>query len=151
MPVLFAQATYQAGKIVAIGDSSIPDDGSGDTGDILYDGYITDASGNHQKLLMNAIIWLTTPALGSETFNESQTQLVVSPNPIQNHQLNIYYHSLNVTKTTFVIYDSLGRLIKQVLVNAALQSIDCSELSAGVYFGKAVSDNNSTLVKFVIE
>ena len=59
--VLVAYARYGLGKVVAFGDSSPFDDGSGDTGDQLYDGYITDASGNHQKLIMNATIWLATP------------------------------------------------------------------------------------------
>jgi hypothetical protein len=58
--VMVAQSTYQLGKVVAIGDSSITDDGTGDTGDVLYDGYVADASGNHQILLMNAIILLNT-------------------------------------------------------------------------------------------
>jgi hypothetical protein len=56
--VLAAYATYGNGKVVAIGDSSIPDDGSGDTGDSLYNGYTQDASGNHRVLLMNAMVWL---------------------------------------------------------------------------------------------
>jgi hypothetical protein len=54
--VMCASATYQAGKVVAVGDSSIPDDGTGDPNDTLYDGYIADAAGNHQKFLMNATI-----------------------------------------------------------------------------------------------
>ena len=58
--VLVAYARYGAGKVVAFGDSSPFDDGSGDTNDQLYDGYISDAGGNHQKLIMNATIWLAT-------------------------------------------------------------------------------------------
>jgi hypothetical protein len=56
--VLFACAFYGSGKVVALGDSSPVDDGSGDTGDALYDGWITDAAGNHEKIIMNATIWL---------------------------------------------------------------------------------------------
>lgn len=58
--VMAAYARYGKGKVVAIGDSSPCDDGSGDTGDILYDGWIADASGNHERLIMNASIWLAT-------------------------------------------------------------------------------------------
>ena len=62
--VMVAYARYGLGKVVAFGDSSPFDDGTGDTGDQLYDGYITDAAGNHQKLIMNATVWLaTTPPL----------------------------------------------------------------------------------------
>ncbi|NVN94749.1 MAG: Ig-like domain-containing protein [Bacteroidetes bacterium] len=56
--VMVARANYGAGKVVAIGDSSPCDDGSGDTGDVLYDGWIADASGNHERLIINATIWL---------------------------------------------------------------------------------------------
>lgn len=61
--VLFAYARYGNGKVAAIGDSSPCDDGTGNPSPnltALYDGYFTDANGNHQKLLMNATIWLAT-------------------------------------------------------------------------------------------
>ena len=61
--VMVAYARYGLGKVVAVGDSSPFDDGTGDTGDQLYDGYITDAAGNHQKLIMNATVWLATSNL----------------------------------------------------------------------------------------
>ncbi len=56
--VLCAYASYGQGKVVALGDSSPADDGTGDTGDDLYDGWIQDANGNHERLIMNATIWL---------------------------------------------------------------------------------------------
>jgi hypothetical protein len=59
--IMFAYARYGNGKVAAIGDSSPCDDGSGDSGDGLFDGYVGDANGNHRKLLMNATIWLATP------------------------------------------------------------------------------------------
>ncbi len=58
--VMCAYARYGNGKIVAFGDSSPCDDGTGDTNDGLFNGYFTDAAGNHQRLLMNATIWLAT-------------------------------------------------------------------------------------------
>jgi hypothetical protein len=60
--VLFAYARYGNGKVCAIGDSSPCDDGTGNPSSnlTLYNGYFTDAAGNHQKLLMNATIWLAT-------------------------------------------------------------------------------------------
>ncbi len=56
--VLFASATYGKGKVVALGDSSPPDDGTGDPGDRLYNGWTKDANGNHERLIMNASLWL---------------------------------------------------------------------------------------------
>ena len=61
--VMVAYATYGAGKVVGFGDSSPCDDGSGDTNDQLYDGWLGDASGNHRILILNATIWLATPTL----------------------------------------------------------------------------------------
>lgn len=57
--VMVAYARYGKGKVVGFGDSSPCDDGTGDNGDNLYDGWITDANGNHERLIMNATIWLT--------------------------------------------------------------------------------------------
>jgi uncharacterized protein YjdB len=58
--VMVARANYGAGRVVMIGDSSPCDDGSGDSGDVLYDGWIADASGNHERLIINATIWLAS-------------------------------------------------------------------------------------------
>lgn len=60
--VMVAYCNYGSGKVVAVGDSSPADDGTGDLNDVLYDGWIADAgnTGNHRKLLMNATEWLAT-------------------------------------------------------------------------------------------
>jgi hypothetical protein len=148
--VMVAQSIYQAGKVVAIGDSSIPDDGSGDTGDTLYDGYIGDALGNHQILLMNAIIWLTTPYLGIDDFETSQSTLIVAPNPVQNKQVKLYYHGTNTTDAVFEIYDAQGRMVQKNTIVDSIQTIDCTQLSAGLYYGKVLASGNSKTVKFIL-
>ena len=58
--VMAAYSTYGAGKIVACGDSSPFDDGTGDTGDTLYFGW-TDVSGDHAQLTINACLWMNPP------------------------------------------------------------------------------------------
>jgi len=55
---MVAYATYGAGKVVACGDSSPFDDGTGDTNDTLYTGWSGDVSGDHGKLALNACLWL---------------------------------------------------------------------------------------------
>ena len=149
--VMVAQSNYMAGKVVAIGDSSIPDDGTGDTGDILYNGYIADANGNHQILLMNAIVWLATPILGTTTFDITQMNVMVSPNPVLGKELTLYYHAAVSNNAIFVIYDSLGRLVKQESITNEIQTINCNGFTPGVYFGKAVSDGTAKTVKFIVE
>ena len=56
--VMVATARYGFGKVVAIGDSSPCDDGSGDSNDVLFTGYNGDVTPNHRNLLMNSSIWL---------------------------------------------------------------------------------------------
>jgi hypothetical protein len=56
--VMAAYAEFGKGKVVALGDSSPADDGSGDRNDHLYDGWIEDANGNHERLIMNGTLWL---------------------------------------------------------------------------------------------
>jgi len=56
--VFFARARYGSGKVCALGDSSPPDDGTGDSNDQLYNGYSAEANGSHRNLLVNAAVWL---------------------------------------------------------------------------------------------
>lgn len=149
--VMVAQSTFQAGKVVAIGDSSIPDDGTGDTGDVLYDGYITDAAGNHRTLLMNAIIWLTTPNLGTTAFEGADAGLVIAPNPIEAKQLKLFYNASLSDTADFMIYDAQGRMVLEQPVTETIQTIDCNRLSAGVYFGKLNNSGITKTVKFAVE
>jgi hypothetical protein len=67
--VMVAIARYGAGKVVAAGDSSPFDDGTGDPNDILYQGYNGDVTPNHRNLIMNATIWLVTNYSTTYTFN----------------------------------------------------------------------------------
>jgi PKD domain len=62
--VVFARCNYGSGKVAAMSDSSPADDNSGDPNDVLYDGWITDAAGNHEKLIINTTIWLAAGANG---------------------------------------------------------------------------------------
>jgi len=58
--VMAAYATYGACKIAACGDSSPFDDGTGDTGDTLYNGWGA-VSGDHAQLAINACLWMNSP------------------------------------------------------------------------------------------
>ena len=59
--VMAAYGTYGLGKVVAIGDSSPVDDGTGDPGDTLYTGWAGEVNGDHADLAMNACLWLDPP------------------------------------------------------------------------------------------
>lgn len=79
--VMVAYARYGKGKVVAFGDSSPFDDGTGDPNDQLYNGYFLDASGNHQKLIMNATIWLAS--INTLPVSIQSYQLNQQPNFVQ--------------------------------------------------------------------
>lgn len=150
--VLCASATYQSGKIVAIGDSSITDDGSGDSGDVLYDGYITDANGNHQKLLMNAIIWLaTTNPLSVENSQSNAIDFMIAPNPIAHKELRYKYSGLANEPAQITIYDTLGRTIKATELKSEEAIIQLNDWTAGVYFCKITSGSKSKVLRFIIQ
>jgi hypothetical protein len=150
--VMCASAIYQSGKVVAIGDSSIPDDGTGDSGDTLYNGYTLDAGGNHQRLLMNAIIWLVTPNLDLEDFNPNHIDITIAPNPIQNKELTFNYVNVDNEPIQIIVFDALGRTIKTVLFTDNNQkSIPLNELHAGVYFCKVSKATQSKVIRFVIQ
>jgi hypothetical protein len=54
--VFCLSSTYgNGGKVVAIGDSSPTDDGTGAPGDVLYNGW---GANSHSRLLLNASLWL---------------------------------------------------------------------------------------------
>lgn len=61
--VTFATSQYGDGRIAAIGDSSPADDGTGDSGDTLYDGWDKASGGvNNKEIFMNATYFLLNPA-----------------------------------------------------------------------------------------
>ncbi len=82
---MVAYSRYGSGKVAAMGDSSPTDDGTGNPSCTLYDGYIADASGNHQLLIMNITIWLADTVVnthvGVEQVAASVPEVVVAPNP----------------------------------------------------------------------
>jgi hypothetical protein len=60
--VTFATATYGAGRVAAIGDSSPADDDSGDPGDTLYPGWDLATGGvQNKEIHLNACHWLLNP------------------------------------------------------------------------------------------
>lgn len=141
--VLCAYGRFYKGKFAAIGDSSPTDDGSGDPGDVLYNGYITDAAGNHQRLLMNITIWLartstlTTSLLQEEPETKSP---VLFPNPVS-ERLNADCQDCTIAG----IYNMAGQ---EIILPASGRHIDVSTLAAGIYYAKTIRGGHITYIKF---
>ena len=155
--VYVAAATYQSGKVFAVGDSSIIDDGTGDTGDTLYTGYTVDANGNHQKLLMNGMIWLmtnNTAAINDNLLNTNH--FIIAPNPIKDGQIHFSFNLEELQSATFSIYDTLGRLVKEknldnLTVGLNYQTIESDNLNLGVYICKLATDNTCKSIQLIIK
>jgi|GEM_PF-1016377 len=129
--VLCAYATYGNGKVVALGDSSPADDGSGDPNDNLYDGWIEDGNGTHERLIMNATIWL------------AQQQIEILPQP-SNNVTNFTVSATTQSTISLSWTDaSGGQLPTSYLIKAAPNSAAISNPIDGT------AETNSTLTKNV--
>ncbi len=136
-------ARWKCGKIASIGDSSPPDDGTGNPASTLYTGYTGDANGNHRPWLMNMMIWLAeggdcAQTTGMNSIKESNT-FSVYPNPMGSYlTIKLPFIAQNATVS---MTDVLG---KEVL---SKDTVECSEVSfnndslnPGIYFVKVVAD-----------
>lgn len=138
-----AYARYGNGKIAAIGDSSPCDDGSGDSNDQLYNGYITDAAGNHRLLLMNITIWLATTnsitTINSVNYSTNNS-VIIYPNPATN------FITINTTTLTPIkIINLVGETVLTTFNTNNI--IDISNLSKGIYFVQTQAGQVTKLIK----
>ncbi|MDD4971468.1 MAG: T9SS type A sorting domain-containing protein [Paludibacter sp.] len=152
--VMFATARYGKGKVAAIGDSSPCDDGTGDTGDTsLYNGYWTDAAGNHRPLLMNATIWLATSKTltAIDEHKSEHMELTVYPNPVRDGNLHVQYVGSESTPASLRIMDLAGKTIKMVQTNTNTSLIDVAGIPTGTYMIRATSEKSvsSHLIEIV--
>jgi Secretion system C-terminal sorting domain len=130
--VLHAHCKYGKGKVAAIGDSSPADDGTGDANDVLYDGYYTDAAGNHRKLFINTTLWLAKTDSVAKPNSIQQIKalkIAVYPNPINNY-VNIESAQLMQSIT---IYNTNGQEIFNKQVNTFSHQLNLNQIAAGLY------------------
>jgi len=154
---LMAYSRFGNGKVAAMGDSSPPDDGTGDSNDVLYNGWITDANGNHERLIMNATIWLATSSpltTGITQFNSGKkTSVNVYPNPF-NSTATIEINSEHSSKNLCIkIFDPIGNEVRSINnIFSKTLVIEKGDLVSGIYF-VTVFDKNFPVAyaKLIIE
>jgi hypothetical protein len=137
---MVAYATYGSGRVVAIGDSSPCDDGSGDPGDVLYDGWIADASGNHEILIVNATIWL---AGGAPTFvdEDISSNFLVNQLTCPDRTEFVISSSGKSDDGEFCVFDMMGNLVyKTQFSSQGKIVISNSSLTKGIYIYKLMVD-----------
>ena len=139
--VLFAGANYGQGKVCGIGDSSPMDDGTGDPNDALYSSYKVAVSGSHQKLMVNAVIWLSTagtaPRMSAPLSAQVQTLgMKVYPNPADD-QLHITFASDENSPSVISVIDLTGHLVFSSEIAGGNSSdevvLDLSTIQSGLY------------------
>ncbi len=148
---LVAYARYgSGGKVAAIGDSSPPDDGTGNPTCTLYNGYWTDASGNHRLLLMNITIWLAeTETTGIEEVNNGQTNVSFFPNPTSS-EVNIKADN-DLTNVHVAVYDMAGKVVyTKFLPMISKDEFSTFNLATGFYLVKLNSDQVVTSSKLSV-
>ena len=154
--VMFAHARYGKGKVAAEGDSSPPDDGTGDPNDALYNGWTTDAAGNHQIIIMNATIWLMENSTVTSVENTSVTPMKfeIYPNPMYGTG-RVKYVLDQSGNVSINMYDVTGKMVKNIFSGQAAQGLqivdfDSSDIPAGVYFCRLESDHLTQTQKVII-
>ncbi|SKB82196.1 Por secretion system C-terminal sorting domain-containing protein [Soonwooa buanensis] len=139
--VMLLTSTYGTGKIVALGDSSVPDDGTGDSGDSLYNGYTDDANGNHRPLLVNSVLWLAQKGdLG--TLDNNINSVKIYPNPTKDY-ITISKKDYN----RFEVIDQTGGLVSNGDIIEF--RIDVQKLNSGIYYLVLKSDTKSETIRFI--
>lgn len=156
--VMCAYSRFGNGKVAVIGDSSPCDDGSGDLNDQLYDGYISDAAGNHQKLLMNMTIWLAETPLNTDIAEISQDNfnLKIYPNPVTASELNLKYSLISKSLVSIQVFDISGNLKKEFEKGIQekgdkLLNFDVSTLENGFYLCRIITGKSAICKSFVIQ
>jgi len=139
--VLCAYTTYGQGKVAAIGDSSITDDGTGDTIDTLFDGYIADANGNHQRLLMNITNWLMAPNMSTDPF-EAKNTFSLLPNPATD-LLTVYTDQTTISVNELLVFDLSGRLVGESKTN----TMQVTNLEKGTYLLQIIDQDGKIYPK----
>lgn len=91
-------------------------------------------------------VLLTQNSLSSDNF-EFANGFTTFPNPtIDNWSIN----SQNESIKNVEIFNTLGRLVKNIAVNDQTVEIDATDLSSGIYFAKVTGENNqSTTLKLI--
>jgi len=158
--VLMAASRQGLGKVCAIGDSSPPDDGSGDTNDALYSSYSTDLGGSHRKLLVNATRWLATPGTTQVTTGSTHAPVTPAatlgmdlyPNPASDH-VNVRFANSADEAVRVELLDATGQQLQGRMIPAAaginVVPVDLAGLCPGIYVVRVSNGSETYAERFL--
>lgn len=150
---LAAKCGYGTGRVVALGDSSPTDDGTGDPNDVLYNGFTGDVSGNHKVFLVNATLWLAgvgpllAPVEGGSNVDPGPAAFAVFPNP-GSSVLNV---ATGGAFTSLTICDATGQtLFEQTLAPGIdLTTVETARWQQGLYLVYLKNDTETQVTKWL--
>jgi hypothetical protein len=145
---------YGNGKVVSLGDSSPPDDGTGDTNDALFNGWTGDVSGDHQRIIMNASVWLTNTSISRmEDPSTNINAFEIFPNPA-NTQATISFIAQNEGNYSIELYDLVGKKVLSKTVYATqghnMESVELTNTPNGVYLIQLSGNGSRSVSKLVV-
>ena len=143
--VMFASASFGKGRVVAMGDSSPADDGTGDRNDRLYDGWIEDANGNHQRLIVNASLWLAETLTATNPVNKKEEIEVSFLNTSGALKIGTMPFGVNAQ---LAVYDLSGRRIARFEQVRSGQVYRLSLPSQGVFIYRLTGSSFTSTGKF---
>ena len=142
--VMVACAHFGRGRVVLVGDSSPADDGTGASGNSLYNGWTGDVGLSHANLHLNASIWLSQKDSSATTGVRSITTGDLSfslgqnfPNPF-NPSTTIRFAVSERSRVRIAVYDVLGREVA-LLANEETEAGNFEKVwnanaASGLYF-----------------
>ena len=148
--VMFATAVFGKGRVAALGDSSPADDGTGDRGDHLYDGWKKDANGNHERLIMNASLWLaeTLTAVNNPVYKKK----AVSVSFFRGHggySVRVGSLPAGTQNAGLAVYDLSGRKVAEFPVVSSGQRFKLTLAVRGVFIYRLTANGFSQTGKLV--
>lgn len=158
--LLCISSTYGTGRVFAIGDSSPADDSTGSSGHTLYNGWITDANGNHKRLHLNASLWLAKlTGITGISENNSPVNFKLEqnfPNPF-NPETKINYSIPVNSDVNIKVYDMEGKEIANLVNEFKLSgsygvSFKAAQynLSSGVYYAVLNASGYRETIKMLL-
>lgn len=151
--VMCLTSRYGCGKIAAISDSSPPDDSTGNPNltSGQYNGYMTDAGGNHRPWLMNTMIWLAENSCASSGINlmSDEKNINLYPNPASGAIFLDMPENLNGAAITVVDINGKQLLATLHKINGNCE-LNVSSLENGVYFCRISTDAGTVTKKIII-
>jgi hypothetical protein len=77
-------------------------------------------------------------------------RITVAPNPAKDF-IHVYINNNAARTVNIVLIDALGNIVKTIRTNLSSNSISTAGLTKGLYFVKLFDDENSTVVKVVLQ